>query len=221
MAKVAIIPNARQGGDNSPVWVEGHAPPEALTRLGAAKVEYLVRGVAQLRGNARVLELFGGTGLSTVIIAGQLTRADRLVSVDLHYALGAWHYCVRENYEQAARGYRVPLDTWPQFVCADATCLPLSDESFDYVIAADSPRTRFDASGIEAGLDEREQRALFHSAMAEALRVLRPGGTLAATAPRSWCALLSGAQLIAAPNARLRFKDAADPVEYVRLRKKG
>ncbi len=221
MVRVAIIPNELQGGDNSGVWVEGHSPPSALTRLGAAKVEYLVRGVAQLRGNARVLELFGGTGLSTVIIAGQLTRADRLVSVDLHYAGGAWHYCAQDNYDQTARAYRLPLDTRPQFICADATRLPLADESFDYVIAPDSPRTRFDASGIEAGLDEDEQRMLFLAAMAEALRVLRPGGVLAATAPRSWCKLLKGTQLISAPNPRLRFKDAADPVEYVRWRKAG
>lgn len=218
MSRHSIVPNELQGGQGEPVWIEGEAPA-GLTRLGAAKVEFLVRGVAQLRSSATVLELFGGTGLSTAIIAAELTHPERLVSVDLHYSAGAWHYCALDNYRQHIANQRKPRPGMPLLICADARRLPLADASFDCVIAPDSPRTRFDASGIETTLDTDEQQQLFLAAYHESLRVLKPGGLFAATAPSSWLANLAGVKIIAAPSERLRFKVADDPVVYLRVRK--
>lgn len=215
MPRTQIIPNELQGGRGEPVWIEG-TPPAALTRLGAAKVEFLVLGVAQMRANATVLELFGGTGLSTAIIAGQLSRPDRLVSVDLHYAGETWRYCAADNYREHASRQRIKRTELPFWICADAANLPLADASFDFVIAPDSPRTRFDASGIESGLDDEQQRALFQQAYRESMRVLKPSGVFAATAPRSWMEHLPDVKVIEAPSERLRFKAADDPVVYLR-----
>ncbi|MBL8825927.1 MAG: class I SAM-dependent methyltransferase [Planctomycetaceae bacterium] len=218
MARHQIVPNELQGGQSEPVWIEGLAPP-GLTRLGAAKVEFLVRGVAQLRSSATVLELFGGTGLSTAIIAAELTHPERLVSVDLHYARGAWRYCAWDNYRQQLANRPAHRPGLPRLICADAAHLPLADACFDCVIAPDSPRTRFDASGVETSLDQDAQRQLFLAALHESLRVLKPGGLFAATAPRSWVADLPNLKIITAPSERLRFKTAADPVVYLRIRK--
>lgn len=217
MTRVAIVPNELQGGQGDPVWIEG-APPLGLTRLGAPKVEFLVRGVAQLRSNATVLELFGGTGLSTAIIAAELTQPERLTSVDIHYAGGPWHYCTRDNFQLHAARHKNLRPGAPRWVCADAACLPFASGTFDWVLAPDSPRTRFDASGIETTLDDAAQRTLFLAAVRESLRVLKPGGVFAATAPRSWLTSLPNVKNIDAPNDRLRFKAADDPVVYLRIR---
>ncbi len=83
---------------------------------------------------------------------------------------------------------------------------------------ADSPRTRFDASGVETTLDTAGQRELFLAAFVESLRVLKPGGLFVATAPRSWVEHLPNLKIITAPE-RLRFKAADDPVVYLRVRK--
>jgi len=216
MSRTQIIPNELQGGQGRPAWVDG-TPPVTLTRLGAAKVEFLARGVAQLKANWRVLELFGGTGLSTAVIAAQLSKPERLVSIDLHYGAGDWRYCVEANYRDAASEQRLKQVELPKFICADAAQLPLADATFDAVLAPDSPRTRFDASGIEAGLNDVEQRTLFERATRESLRVLKPGGVWAATAPRSWLGNFPEVKIIEPSSSRLKFKPADDPVVYARL----
>ena len=176
------------------------------SRLGPAKVEFLIKGVAQLQKNAKVLEIFGGSGLSTAVLA-RYVRPERLFSLDISYGVEAWAINSGANPEALAR-----------FIRGDATCLPFEDDVFDYVFAPDSPRTRFEGTGEEWGLGVGEQKTLFLSAAKEALRVLKLGGLLAATAPRSWCEDL-GARIIASPSRRLGFRDCADPVVYCRLRK--
>lgn len=220
--RTRIVPNELQGGRARPVWIRG-TPPVTLTRLGAPKVEFLVRGVAQLKSQAAVLELFGGSGLSTAIIARELSRPERLTSVDLHYAHGSWSYCAIDNYRELAAEFKVTRPELPCFVCADAGTLPFGAAQFDWVIAPDSPRTRFDASGVESGLNDDEQQGLFQRTVVESLRVLKPGGIFAATAPRSWVEASERQhrgvtiKVIDAPSPRLRFKAADDPVVYCRL----
>lgn len=220
MTRTALVPNALQGGRGLAALVEG-TPPPGLTRLGAAKVDFLIRGVAQLPRDVRVLELFGGTGLSTALVARRLRHPERLVSLDLRYTGRPWHYCARENYAAAAREYRAPVDRVPLFVTGDAARLPLADAAFDVVLAPDAPRTRFDASGLESGLTPEEQRQLFVRALGEALRVLRPGGVVALTAPRAWLDGVPGVREVPAPSPRLAFKAAEDPVVYARVVKPG
>lgn len=188
-----------------------------VSRLGPAKVRFLIEGVAQVRANNRVLEIFGGTGLSTVLLAKRLSRPNRLTSVDLSYGLEGFASDPKANYEALAGQYGLRRPERPQFVRADARALPFEDGSFDYVLAPDSPRTRFEGTGEEWGLGVEEQKELFLGAAEEAKRVLRPGGVFAATAPQSWCEAL-GARVILAASRRLGFRDCADPVVYCRLR---
>jgi SAM-dependent methyltransferase len=183
------------------------------SRLGPAKVEFLIRNVAQLTKPTRVLEVFGGSSLSTAVLA-RYVRPDRIVSVDIAYGTTAWADDPRANYE-ALGPFSGPC---PTFVRADATKLPFADGSFDYAFAPDSPRTRFESTGEEWGLGVGEQKALFLAAAQECLRVLTTGGLLAATAPRSWCDEL-GAREIPCNSRRLSFRACDDPVVYCRLRK--
>jgi SAM-dependent methyltransferase len=175
----------------------------ALSRLSPRKVAFLAAGVAQLRRDAMTLEIFAGSGVSTAVLRG-FTR--RLVSLDIdpRYAAGA-----------------------ERFVCADARRLPFADGSFDFVIAPDPPRTAWNRflsgpadAGAETDLNPAEQQQLFRDMCAEAGRVLRAGGVLATTAPRTW---LAGLPLdeIRASSARLQFRsqDVIDPVVYARFRK--
>lgn len=177
-----------------------------ISRLGPDKVEFLVRGVAQVRPGSDVLELFGGSGLSTACIAKQLSRPDRLTTVDRDYQ--------NLDFERWASKFKLRPER-PRFVLADARDLPFPDRHFDYVLAPDSPRTRFEGTGEEWGLSPVEQKSLFLESAQEALRVLREGGIFAATAPRSWCEALE-AKIISS-SRRLAFRECDDPVVYMKL----
>lgn len=96
---------------------------------------------------ARVLDLGAGTGIGARALAERYPRA-RVVALDLAPGM------LRRAREQAA--------TRQDYVCADATALPLAGGSFDLVF-----------SSLMLQWCEDLERAL-----AEARRVLRPGGVL-------------------------------------------
>ena len=96
--------------------------------------------------------------------------------------------------------------------------MPFCSDTFDYVIAPDSPRTRFQDSGVEWGLSVEDQKALFLNSVKEAYRVLKIDGVFAATAVRSW-AEQAGLKIIKSPSRRLGFKDCDDPVVYCKGKK--
>ena len=157
-----------------------------------------------------MLEIFGGSGLSTVAIAKVLCSPDNLTSVDLNYSNPL------ANFQALAVEHGLTYRHPPTFIVADAKRLPFASSTFDYVIAPDSPRTRFETTGQEWGLSIGEQKSLFVQASHEALRVLKCGGVYAATTPASWCREI-GATIIAAPSDRLSFCECHDPIVYCRL----
>lgn len=205
-----IYPNVGQGAVNLPALVE--APQEAdlprvLTRLGIKKLDYLIRGVAQVRQSQRVLELFGGTCFSTACLA-RCTK--RITSVDLCYDFSPWRYVVNRNFALAS--WSLDTDSEPNFVAADARSLPFPPNGFDVVLAPDSPRT------VTAYTDE--QRDLFMAAAKEARRVLKPGGIFAATAPEDWTKELDFSEIrVINDNALsegVRFRQCNNCIRYIR-----
>jgi len=168
-----------------------------ITKLGSAKVEYLINSVAQIKKGSLVLELFGGTGSSTEVLS---RYTKKWISLDIAYGQTAW---------AGKNGH---------LVCGNATKMPFCSDTFDYVIAPDSPRTRFQDSGVEWGLSVEDQKALFLNSVKEAYRVLKIDGVFAATAVRSW-AEQAGLKIIKSPSRRLGFKDCDDPVVYCKGKK--
>lgn len=168
-----------------------------ITKLGPAKVEYLVNTVAQIKKGNLVLELFGGTGLSTEII-NRYTK--KWISLDLAYGKTSWG------------------NKCGNLIQGDATKLPFASEIFDFVIAPDSPRTRFQSSGFEWGLTVEEQKNIFLNSVKESYRVLKFNGIFAATCPQSW-AKQAGLNVIKSPSRRLGFKNCDDPVVYCKGKK--
>lgn len=219
----------------------GHEPPPSISRMSARKVKYL-GALARLSWGRRTLELFGGSNLSTAVLASLVGGAS-LTSTDLRYPTADkpptldWWYRPDSNY----RRHAPPGGEWPLFLAADATQLPFVADSFDVVIAPDSPRSnkdRFDeptdrTRGTENGLTYDEQATLFLAAAAEGRRVLRSGGVFAATAPLSWgqqlwevyerCTLISHATIDPSVVARrdmpypaqFQTQNCNDPVVYV------
>lgn len=201
--KSEIIPNAhqKQTADGTPVVVQATSVenlPKALTSLGKKKIKYLVSGIAQVKRSDRVLELFGGTNASTAAIRETASPAF-LVSVDLHNSISSrapWSYDAKENYRRQNTQQRGKM---PHFITADAEQLPFADESFDVIIAPDSPRTstgrlgeELDA-GKESNLTIEDQQLLFKRTSNEAFRVLEFGGKYAGTIPLSWAESLESA----------------------------
>lgn len=169
-----------------------------FSRLSASKVDFLVRGIGCISKGDLVLELFGGSGLSTEIIS---KAGCKLVSVDIGY--GQDGFAIHNT-----------------LIKGDARNLPFSDESFDFVVAPDSPRTRLngagESSGLEWGLTCEEQRDLFMGAVSESLRVLKYGGVFLCTAPVSWCRSVGGGKIIIGPSRALQFRWSDDPIVYFR-----
>lgn len=212
-----IYPNIEQGAPvGYPVLVEAKCPrdlPESLKRMGAKKLEYLIGGVAQVGPRNTVLDLFGGTGLSAACLS---RRTKHITSVDLHYSYDTgvpWRYIVQRNYNLLAWTYKTKVR--PDFVAADARSLPFGSNTFDIVIAPDSPRSALAWT--------EEQRELFLAASHEAKRVLRPGGVYAATAPESWARHLAFSNVLVVNDSHLgeglRFKSGCDPIRYIRATK--
>lgn len=114
----------------------------------AASADDLAQRAAVLRPE-RVLEVAAGTGVLTRALAQLLLPQARLVATDLNPAMLA---------RAAAVGTARPV----QWLVADAQRLPFDDASFDLVVC-------------QFGVMFFPDKALAH---AEALRVLRPGGSL-------------------------------------------
>lgn len=236
--------------ENDIVKIEGTSEasePESIIRMGREKVEYLIKGVAQLRQGQQTLEIFGGSGLSTALI-GDIVGAKNLVTVDLHNQLSSrasWRYNVHDNYHANTRKSTHTIQS-PAFIAADGAALPLKEGSFDVVLAPDPPRSshqRFEQSNdserpnVESDLSPEEQSALFIATAEEAYRVLRYDGVFAATAPLSLARQLhqlpfSQVQIFSSEDLgpdvtqvqlshRTRFstKNATDPVVYIRCKK--
>jgi SAM-dependent methyltransferase len=193
------------GGSATPPVGADRTPggEQTISRLSPRKVAFLAAGVAQIRRGSLTLEIFSGSGVSTAVLRDY---SRRLVSLDIDRRL-------------TSRGER--------FVCADARKLPFGDNCFDYVIAPDPPRTAWNRflsgpadAGGESDLSPAEQRELFHGVFVEAVRVLKSGGVLATTAPRSWLIGLPLTEVLA-PSPRLQFRSqgVVDPVVYARFRK--
>lgn len=169
-----------------------------------------MQGIAQVHSRHNVLELFGGTCLSTAILA---TRTRKITSVDLHYGYEAgasWRYVWEHNLAVHLGQYKVRRVT-PTMVTADACSLPLSDASFDIVIAPDSPRS---PERTESDKD------LFVRSAREAKRVLIHGGIFIATAPASWVSELHFFDVRVIDtnhlSVGLQYKRCNDPVEIIR-----
>lgn len=167
-----------------------------ISRLGVDKVEFLIGSVAQVKKGTLALELFGGTGLSTSILS---KYTKKWVSLDLAYGKKDW------------------ANKKGNLICGDATKLPFADNVFDYVISPDSPRTRFQDTGLEWGLFLEDQKRIFLNSFKESLRVLKYDGVFAATALESW-AEEAGLKIIKS-SKRLGFKGCYDPVVYCRTKK--
>lgn len=195
MISAEIFPNDHQGArPRVPIVVQAHSQgdlPTTFTRMGVPKLNFLVRGLANVCRGQRVLELFSGSGLGTVLIT-RLTH--HVVALDLHNDFAPWRFDPTENYQRQGGNSN------PTFVAADARTLPFADASFDVVLAPDSPRT--------PSCPTAEQQLLFLAAAQEAKRVLRQGGVFAATAPASWVGELEFAKVVTTvpTSRRCQFK---------------
>lgn len=206
------------------VLLEAQVPfafPEHLCRISPRKANYLVRKIAQVERRDTVLELFGGTGLTTVLLAQKVSNPEKITSVDLHYSFerGTWRYAFEENYRRLANYLGLVEIRYPKFISADVRELPFPKNSFDVVIAPDSPRTRR-TTGDEWGLTPQEQLKLFRGMVKEAKRLLIPGGVFAATAPVSWTDYLpfDNFDVQYGSSVALRFASGNDPIVYIRAR---
>ena len=225
--------------------------PRMISRLGAEKATFLCEGIAQKEALKRgeVLELFSGSSLSTAALCHVLRGGERVVAGDLRYVFGPgrdWAYACEENFDRAACAWKRAIATRPRFVALAAAATPFPADTFAAVLMPDSPRDAAERfretenagsariSGGESDLDYASQRALFLAAVEEARRVLRAGGVLAGTAPRSWTIDVDARRwtrwqafsseriddgvVLLAVGRRLRFRteDAIDPVVYFR-----
>jgi ubiquinone/menaquinone biosynthesis C-methylase UbiE len=114
-----------------------------------------------LRGDERILDLGCGRGAVLLMAAQQLTTG-RAVGVDLWRGAdqsGNSAEATRRNAVAEGVADRVELHT------ADMTALPLKDDSFDVVLSSLAIHNIWGRAGRE-------------KAVAEAVRVLRPGGRL-------------------------------------------
>jgi hypothetical protein len=188
-------------GSENEVVIEKEFPevasPARITRLGKPKLEFLTN-IAGIKPTDRLLELFGGSNLSTAIFSAK--RPKSFVSIDIRYAPHRgveWSYKTAINFPEARKEIKVRKTSKPRFVAADAARLPLKERAFTLVLAPDSPRTVAERflkpekgqnyiAGAESGLMPEEQEQLFLTASQEAYRVLERGGRYVGTAPINW-----------------------------------
>lgn len=118
--------------------------------------------LAEVRPSERLLDLGTGTGAVLRELARRPSRPGEAVGVDVSAAM-------------LAHAPALP-SSW-RLVQADATDLPFGDASFDVAVAA--------------YLLHLLERDVFVRALAEARRVLRPGGRLVTVTPAAPCSLLA------------------------------
>ncbi len=251
-----IYPNATQKDSQSKMqdWemskIIGKRPdvlPTQLTRLGREKVDYLIGLSSGPLNKEKVLELFGGTGLSTALIAAK--RPQVLKTVDLHYGPQTgvdWWYDAEKNFYSLVGGLRMSKFTQPEFIAGDAKSLPFKKDEFTLVFAPDAPRTASSrlssnegqsmTSGKESEWTPAQQEELFLMASREADRVLKYGGKYIGTAPVNWARKLTSQKWakiqffgskdigddvidIQSPKLRFKYDNMSDPVVYFRCLK--
>jgi ubiquinone/menaquinone biosynthesis C-methylase UbiE len=182
--KKEIYPNTHLGAKAVlPTIVEGDQLPLTLNRISRDRFRHLMN-YANIQKGQTVLEMFAGSNMGTAILAKRLIYADRLTALDLHYGFETgvtWRYVWEENYPRQAKEEGVRSKKQPHFIAADARDVPLKDRTFDCILAPDSPRI----STIQTW-----QKDLFVVAALEARRLLKEGGTFAATCYPSWAEVL-------------------------------
>jgi len=131
------------------------------SRVGKARKVRALLDRHTWRGDEVVLDIGCGRGLAT-IAAAQRMQSGRVVGIDLWRGsdlAGNTPEAARANAMLAGVGTRISIET------GDATALPFADATFDVVVSTTVLHNIPSAAG-------RCQ------AIKEALRVLRPGGTL-------------------------------------------
>jgi arsenite methyltransferase len=131
------------------------------TRAGKFRVWDRVLDDLRLRGNETVLDLGCGRGAVLLAAAKRLPRG-RAIGVDL------WHADQTDNSRQVTLANAAAEDVADRIEIhtADMTALPLADESVDVIVS------NVAIHNIPSSAGRRQ-------ALAEAVRVLRPGGRLA------------------------------------------
>ncbi|HWB02197.1 MAG TPA: class I SAM-dependent methyltransferase [Verrucomicrobiales bacterium] len=138
------------------------------TRRGKFVVWTQLLDKLRLRGDERILDLGCGRGAVLLMAAERLTRG-RAVGVDLWQRVDQSGNCeaaTRRNAVAEGVADRVELHT------GDMTALPFEDDSFDVVLSSFAIHNIRGSAGRE-------------KAIAEAVRVLRPGGRLMITDVRA------------------------------------
>lgn len=206
--------------------------PARLSRLGKGKTEFVVRGLASaLRSGDRVLDMFAGSGLGSVLIAQRIENPHNLICTDIHYAFihptsVDWKYASRENYLALSNYYSMTGRRIPVWMPQPTNMrLPLPDANFHAVFIISPPRTTCDRhddmrylTGTEHKLTSDGQKHLFEDAVYEAHRLLLPKHHLYATARTSWLSsfcFFKGVRISHGPSQELQFAQCKDPLVYV------
>ncbi|MQA94848.1 MAG: methyltransferase domain-containing protein [Streptosporangiales bacterium] len=131
------------------------------SRWGKARLARALLRRLALRGDERMLDLGCGSGVM-LVTAGTLLPHGHAVGVDRWLA---WQQRGSDPRTCLANAAALGVSDRVRVATADMTALPFPDASFDLVTASLSVQTLRD-------------RALRRAAVAEAVRVLRPGGRL-------------------------------------------
>lgn len=215
-----------------PVVVQaGHkdAFPPLISRLGKDKTEFMVRELAKFPSDARVLEVWAGSGLGSALIAQRLGNPHVLVCHDPHYCHygNNWQYAETENYFAACNYYGVKDRRTPLWLGMgmDGFHIPQSSNTFDVAFAFYSPRTSWDRHedmrlkvGTEYEITPEEQRHHFEDVVYEVHRVLRSKGRFYATSPLTWVGAFgyfASKEVVRGNASPVKFANCKDPLVYV------
>lgn len=184
-----------------------------------------------LRSGDRVLDL--GCGEGRHVVAASVIDGVDAIGVDLSLDDLATARARREEFEAlwaakhgGADDVRTPAESTPPSV-ADASAPPTPAAPLFALLAGDALRLPFADGAFDAVIcsEVLEHIPDYRAAIAEIARVLRPGGRLCVSVPRSWCERLCwalardyhqvpGGHLRIFDSARLRREIEAVGVEY-------